>query len=102
MLFYVNVAYQALDVAGYAPGLGQIASGVDAALYAFEGDYKNAAISATGMIPGAKYVTGAAKGLRFAKGMGNWADDVISKIPSNASKRVLHASDNIKECVEYK
>ncbi|WLR41741.1 hypothetical protein LC087_12815 [Bacillus carboniphilus] len=36
------------------------------ALYAFEGDYKNAAISATGMIPGAKYATGAAKGLRFA------------------------------------
>ncbi|WLR41739.1 RHS repeat-associated core domain-containing protein [Bacillus carboniphilus] len=66
-----NVAHQALDVVGYAPGLGQIASGVDAALYAFEGDYKNAAISATGMIPGAKYATGAAKGLKFAaKGMG--------------------------------
>ncbi|WLR42507.1 DNRLRE domain-containing protein [Bacillus carboniphilus] len=75
-----NVAHQALDYAGYAPGLGQIASGVDAALYAFEGDYKNAAISATGMIPGAKYVTGAAKGLRFAaKGLDKMTPKQLTK-----------------------
>ncbi|WLR44459.1 HNH/ENDO VII family nuclease (plasmid) [Bacillus carboniphilus] len=86
-----NVAHKTLDVAGYAPGLGQIAAGVDAALYAVEGDYKNAALSASGMIPGVKYAKGAAKGLRFASdGRKYW-----NKVTTFRGKKVYQRDDLI-------
>ena len=40
-----------LDIVGFIPGVGDIADGVNAVIYLCEGDYVNAALSATSMIP---------------------------------------------------
>ena len=40
-----------LDAVGFIPGIGDIADGVNAVLYLCEGDYSNAALSATSMVP---------------------------------------------------
>jgi RHS repeat-associated protein len=47
----MSLAHAALDIAGIVPGIGEIADGTNAALYAYEGDYLNAGLSAAGMIP---------------------------------------------------
>lgn len=41
-----------LDVVGLVPGAGEIADGLNAAIYIIEGDYENATISTAAMIPG--------------------------------------------------
>jgi hypothetical protein len=41
-----------LDVVGLVPGVGEIADGINAAIYTIEGDYENATISTASMIPG--------------------------------------------------
>ncbi|MFP9114684.1 RHS repeat-associated core domain-containing protein [Flavobacterium sp. RHBU_3] len=43
--------HTALDIGGLAPGLGEVADGLNAIIYAAQGDYKSAAISAAAMIP---------------------------------------------------
>ncbi|MDB9380916.1 DUF6443 domain-containing protein [Nodularia spumigena CS-584] len=43
--------HTALDIAGVLPGLGEIADGINAVIYAAQGDYTSAAISAAAMIP---------------------------------------------------
>lgn len=45
---FMSVAHTVLDVAGFVPGVGAIADVANAALYALEGDWKNAAISLAG------------------------------------------------------
>lgn len=50
-----------LDVIGMIPLLGEVADGANAAIYAAQGDYTNAALSAAAMVPGAGNVVGAAK-----------------------------------------
>ncbi len=50
-----------LDVVGMIPVVGEIADGANALIYAAEGDYANAAMSAASMIPLAGNVVGAAK-----------------------------------------
>ncbi len=40
-----------LDVAGFIPGIGEVADLVNAGLYALEGDWTNAGISALGVLP---------------------------------------------------
>ncbi|WP_437734316.1 restriction endonuclease fold toxin [Sorangium sp. So ce1335] len=52
-----------LDLAGFIPGVGEIADGLNAVIYLAEGDYANAAISAAGMIP---FAGSAATGGRLA------------------------------------
>jgi hypothetical protein len=47
----LNGAQTALDVAGLVPGLGEIANGINAAIYATRGDYVNATLSAAAMVP---------------------------------------------------
>lgn len=47
-----EVVHGALDVAGFIPGVGAVADLANAALYAVEGDYANAAMSALAAIPG--------------------------------------------------
>ncbi|EYF01095.1 PAAR-like domain-containing protein [Chondromyces apiculatus] len=59
-----------LDVAGFIPGVGEIADGLNAAIYLAEGDYANAAISAAGMIP---FAGAAATGGRLAARAGKAA-----------------------------
>jgi hypothetical protein len=40
-----------LDIAGLIPVIGEPADGINAAIYAYRGDYLNASLSAGGMIP---------------------------------------------------
>lgn len=56
-----DIVHGALDIAGFIPVLGAIPDGINAVIYAAEGDWVNAGISAVAMIPvfgdGAKVVT---------------------------------------------
>ena len=63
---WINQAgHLALDIAGLVPGIGEIADGANAAWYAGEGDYKNAALSAAAMVPFAGWAaTGAKLGMK--------------------------------------
>ncbi|MEU8609253.1 DNRLRE domain-containing protein [Actinoplanes sp. NPDC048791] len=61
-----DVGHAALDVAGLVPGVGEVADLANAAWYAAEGDYGNAALSAASAIPFAGYAASAAKGAKYA------------------------------------
>lgn len=68
---WINKAgHMALDIAGLVPGVGEVADGVNAAWYAGEGDYKNAALSAAAMVPFAGWAaTGTKLGMKGAKAL---------------------------------
>lgn len=69
-----GLAHFALGALSFLPPpFGTIAAGADALLYAFEGDYASAAMSAAGMIPGAKYAQAIGK-------VGNIASKIGSKL----------------------
>ena len=59
-----GVLHGVLDVAGLVPGIGEVADLANAAIYAAEGDYVNAAISAAAAVPFAGW---AATGAKAAK-----------------------------------
>jgi RHS repeat-associated protein len=61
-----DIGHAALDVAGLVPGVGEVADLANAAWYAAEGDYGNAALSAASAIPFAGYAASAAKGAKYA------------------------------------
>lgn len=54
-------AHGVLDVAGFIPGVGAVADLANAGLYAAEGDYANAALSAAAAVPGIGDAAAAAK-----------------------------------------
>lgn len=62
--------HNALMVAGFTPGLGNIADATDAALYAFEGEYGKAALSAAAMIPFVGQTISGKKALKAAEKAG--------------------------------
>ena len=47
-----EIVHATLDVAGFVPGFGAVADIANAGLYAVEGDYANAALSAAAAVPG--------------------------------------------------
>ena len=53
--------HTALDIAGLVPGIGNVADGVNAGLHAARGNWKDAALSAASMIPGAGQAATAAR-----------------------------------------
>ena len=59
-----------LMVAGFTPGLGNIADAADALLYAAEGEFGSAALSAAAMIPFIGQAVSAKKALKIAKESG--------------------------------
>ena len=59
-----------LMVAGFTPGLGNIADAVDAVLYAAEGEFGAAGLSAAAMIPFIGQAVSAKKALKIAKESG--------------------------------
>jgi uncharacterized protein RhaS with RHS repeats len=74
-----------LDVAGFIPGIGEVADLVNAGLYALEGDWGNAAISLAGVLPGGD----ALKAGRLAKKViqeaaGEGAEQVAKQETKNA------------------
>ena len=62
-----DLGHGALDVAGLVPVLGEVADLGNAAWYAAEGDYANAALSAASAIPLAGYGASAIKAGKYAK-----------------------------------
>ena len=59
-----------LMVAGFTPGLGNIADAVDAVLYAAEGEFGAAGLSAAAMVPFIGQAVSAKKALKIAKESG--------------------------------
>ena len=59
-----------LMAAGFTPGLGNIADAADALLYAVEGEFGSAALSAAAMIPFIGQAVSAKKALKVAKASG--------------------------------
>ena len=59
-----------LMAAGFTPGLGNIADAADALLYAAEGEFGSAALSAAAMIPFVGQAVSAKKALKVAKDSG--------------------------------
>jgi hypothetical protein len=47
----LDVIHGALDIAGFVPALGAIPDGINAVIYAAEGDWVNAGVSAVAMVP---------------------------------------------------
>ena len=77
-----------LDVVGFVPGIGDVADGANAVLYLCEGDYVNAALSATSMIP----LVGDAvsKGGKAVKTAIKHSDDIVA-----AGRKIAKHSDDI-------
>ncbi|WP_433729783.1 DNRLRE domain-containing protein [Actinoplanes sp. CA-051413] len=61
-----DIGHAALDVAGLVPGVGEVADLANAAWYAAEGDYANAALSAASAIPLAGYAASGVKAGKYA------------------------------------
>ncbi|OWU65929.1 MAG: hypothetical protein CBB60_002170 [Armatimonadetes bacterium Cent15-Ar3] len=57
----MSMFHTVLDVAGLVPGFGEAADGINALIYAAEGDYVNAGLSGAAMIPFAGWGATAAK-----------------------------------------
>ena len=82
-----------LDAVGFIPGIGDIADGVNAVLYLCEGDYSNAALSATSMVPVVGDAIG--KGGKAVKYAVKHGDDFVG-----AGRQVLkHADDGLAKAV---
>lgn len=47
----MDIVHGALDIAGFIPVLGAIPDGINAGIYALEGDWANAGLSAVAMVP---------------------------------------------------
>ena len=62
-----DIGHGALDVAGLVPVIGEVADLGNAAWYAAEGDYANAALSAASAVPLAGYGASAVKAGKYAK-----------------------------------
>lgn len=63
-----------LGVASFVPGLSVVTGGLDAVVYGMEGNYEEALLSATSMIPGGKVVTTAGRAMKGAVDMAKAAD----------------------------
>lgn len=48
----MDIVHGALDIAGFIPVLGAVPDGINAGIYALEGDWSNAGLSAVAMVPG--------------------------------------------------
>ncbi|MGB0930942.1 MAG: PAAR domain-containing protein, partial [Chitinophagales bacterium] len=80
-----------LDIVGLIPGVGEIADGINAAIYLARGDYANAALSAAAMVPFAGWAaTGGKLAMKGAKGLK--AANKAAKV-TKAAKKADKAAD---------
>ncbi|GIV05788.1 MAG: hypothetical protein KatS3mg016_1363 [Fimbriimonadales bacterium] len=68
-----------LDVAGFIPGVGEVADLVNAGLYALEGDWTNAAISAAGVLPGGDALKAARLGKKVVQEVVEEGSEQVAK-----------------------
>lgn len=79
-----DVTHATLDVVGMVPVVGEAADLVNAGIYAYEGDWENAALSAASAIPvagnvatGAKWAKNASKAIDGATAVAKKTDDAV-------------------------
>ena len=94
---WTEVGHVALDLAGLIPGVGEIADGANAAWYAAEGDWANAALSAAGMIPGLGAGVIAAKYAKKAGGAATAAAAGVTKLADGADNIALGRRELVEE-----
>lgn len=95
----MTALHTGLDALGQVPGAGEVADGTNAVLYAIQGDWRNAAMSAAAMIP---FIGNAATGARLAKNVARGAKEVSEAVAKWSGKntnsrtvyRGLAASDD--------
>lgn len=77
---FMDIVHGVLDVAGFIPVVGAVADVANAAIYAAEGDWGNAALSLVSAVPGVGDAVGAVGkgGKLLLKGM-KLAEDAVSK-----------------------
>ena len=119
-----DIVHGILDLAGFIPGYGAIADGLNALIYLAEGDYLNAGLTALSAIPGIGDIAGGAKWAgklfkganKVADGIG-WlgklfgkTDDIadITKVLSNGTEAIGNVgeviaknSDDIYKTTKY-
>lgn len=84
IFFITNKQIQSiLDKAGYIPGVGNVASGINAGIHAARGNWKEAGWAAAGALPGGQLV----KGIRLSR---------------NVLKQVLRGSKRIRKKNKWK
>jgi hypothetical protein len=72
----------ALDYASFIPGLNTVTSGINAAIYAYRGDYSSMAMSIAGMVPGLGQVAMTAKIARKVGGVTKGLAGVPGRVQS--------------------
>ena len=90
----LEVIHGALDVIGMIPALGNIADGLNAAIYLAEGDYLNAAMSAVSLIPFGNAVSA------VGKTVSKYGDDVVEAAVKCGNNIVETAAKNSDETAD--
>ena len=79
--------HNTLDVAGMVPGLGNVADGINAGLHAARGNWKDAALSAAAMVPGAGQAVTAGKLAKKSKNLEEFVSkSIIDRYPHKSKK----------------
>lgn len=91
----------ALDIAGLVPGIGEIADGTNAAIYALRGDYLNAGLSGAAMIPFTGWFS---TGGKFARKAIKLADKVsdTGKVSKKVTKEVIEGARSKLKVIDGK
>lgn len=111
---FMDVVHGVLDVAGFIPVVGAAADVANAAIYAAEGDWGNAALSMVSAVPGVGDVAGAAgkvvkvaaKGASKAKKAGNAVSKTkkmtsfLAKVSGKAKTGAKKIQDQINRMIE--
>lgn len=86
-----------LDVVGMVPGLGEVADLANAGLYAYEGDYGNAALSMASAVPGYGDMIGGAK---IAKNVVKTADKIgdAARASGKVADKATDIGPSVKKC----
>lgn len=87
----------ALDVAGMIPVVGVAADGINAAWYAGEGDWENAALSGLAAIPGAGQAATATKLARKGMKLGDQIVTSARKNPISTAADVAFGADMVQQ-----
>ncbi len=109
-----NAVHTILDVAGFIPGLGSVADALNAVVYAFEGDWANAGMSAFSALPGLGDMAAGCKwAAKFFKKSGkiykaldsistflNKVDDFVSIMTRPVDEALSIVTKNADEVVE--
>ena len=98
--------HSALDIAGMVPGIGNVADGINAGLHAARGNWKDAALSAAAMIPGAGQGVTAGKLAKKSKNLKEFVSkSVLNRKPHKNRKgkyestRTTHESYDVAKKV---